>query len=220
MSSPRLFDLSLARMHERLSGAEIDCHTILSALRLLRTRVVRKSIICSSVCLFFCYSFFFHPLILCFYRSPLPIMAPDSKLDDDEMVREVSDKHQCENFLWSHVRLSVTDAPNVSSANKRAMFSFFLKHIKNFFGETGYNRLAKYPFFFKASLRFMERRLQCTPTVRFVLCGCFKILMMLWIKYWLLPVGAVANVLTKKIIRNNFVCLLANLISPSRHSPS
>lgn len=31
---------------------------------------------------------------------------------------------------------------------------------------------------------------------------------------------AVANVLTKKIIRNNFVCLLANLISPSRHSPS
>lgn len=28
-------------------------------------------------------------------------MAPDSKLDDDEMVREVSDKHQCENFLWT-----------------------------------------------------------------------------------------------------------------------
>lgn len=63
-------------------------------------------------------------------------MAPDSKLDDDEMVREVSDKHQCENFLWSHLRLSVTDAPNVSSANKRAMLSFFLKHIKKFFGET------------------------------------------------------------------------------------
>lgn len=150
MSSPRLFDLSLARMHERLFGAEIDCHTILSALRLLRTRVVRKSIICSSVCLFFCYSFFFHPLILCFYRSPLPIMAPDSKLDDDEMVREVSDKHQCENFLWSHVRLSVTDAPNVSSANKRAMFSFFLKHIKNFSGRQRVYSIGEILLFFLA----------------------------------------------------------------------